>query len=105
MRHTRHDMDSAGLDTFYQTLYDFYVEELQQRDQIRFWAVPAPDHFISPGHCTVSVRGTREHWALHVHRRDSGEEYDLSPGVAHWWMWTHGAEIKTHGLESDSVIH
>jgi hypothetical protein len=91
MNPTVNDNDNADTENFYATLYDYYVTELTRLDAARFWEVlPSPCRYVSRDVCELTIQGTREHWALHVTRTDSHEEFDLSPAVAHWLAWTHG---------------
>jgi hypothetical protein len=85
-----HDKGTDDTESFYETLYDYYVATLKRPDAIRFWAVPAPAQFWSMVHCALTVRGTRKHWTLHVVRHDTHETCDLSPAVAHWLAWRYG---------------
>ena len=82
--------NTAHRERFYETLYDYYVAILQRPGSAPFWEVPAPHQFWPMAHCTVTVRGTRQHWTLHVVRHDTHEACDLSPAVAHWWAWRYG---------------
>lgn len=90
MNRAAHDKGTEGMDSFYETLYDYYVAILQRPGSTRFWAVPALHQFWPMARCAVTVRGTRQHWTLHVVRHDTHEACDLSPAVAHWWAWRYG---------------
>lgn len=85
------DPNLADHEQFYSALHDYFVAILQPPGAVQWWAVPGPDRFWPTAHCVITVRGTREHWHLHVVRRDTHEVCDVSPVVAHWWAWTHGA--------------
>ncbi len=85
-----HHQETAHMESFYETLYDYYVAILQRPGSAPFREVPAPQQFWPMARCAVTVRGTRQHWTLHVVRHDTQEACDLSPVVAHWWAWRYG---------------
>lgn len=98
MHHAVLRNDSRDDEEFYLALYDYYIVQCGHPHTMRGGCVPSPGRFVPVSRCTLTVRGTRENWTLHVVLKDSHEEFDLSPRVAHWWAWARG------GLETPEVL-
>lgn len=93
----------APTERFYETLYDYYVAILQRPGSVQWWEVPAPHQFWPMAQCAITVRGTRQHWTLHVVSHDTHEACDLSPAVAHWWAWRYGGLDTAARLPATSI--